>query len=183
VQAALEAGWLPQALAAFTGANTAGVRNPLARRVFGRGRVDGEIRRIRCAGHHQPPGTVHDRQPALQRQGADDAVRAASLARSPQSTQFYAKISAQTLTRAYADAGYFSRNVRAIEVLIDRDAVASGAAASGEPWQHYDLGPGYCGYTFFERCQHRMACARCDFYTPKTRRRPSCWKPGATCRR
>jgi hypothetical protein len=103
--------------------------------------------------------------------------------RSPQSTQFYAKISAQTLSRAYADAGYFSRNVRAIEVLIDRDAVASGAAASGEPWQHYDLGHGYCGYTFFEQCQHRMACARCDFYTPKTRRRPSCWKPGATCRR
>ena len=50
--------------------------------------------------------------------------------RSPQSTQFYAKISAQTLTRAYTDAGYFSRNVRAIEVLIDRDAVAAGAASS-----------------------------------------------------
>jgi len=87
--------------------------------------------------------------------------------RSPQSTQFYAKISAQTLTRAYTDAGYFSRNVRAIEVLIDRHAVASGAAASGEPWQHYDLGHGYCAYTFFEQCPHRMACARCDFYTPK----------------
>ncbi|MER5474312.1 hypothetical protein ABZX90_43210 [Streptomyces sp. NPDC002935] len=26
---------------------------------------------------------------------------------------------------------------------------------------------GYCTYTFFEQCQHRMACARCDFYTPK----------------
>ncbi|MGW6241655.1 hypothetical protein [Streptomyces sp. NPDC055094] len=24
-----------------------------------------------------------------------------------------------------------------------------------------------CSYTFFEQCQHRMACARCDFYTPK----------------
>jgi integrase len=32
--------------------------------------------------------------------------------RSPQSTQFYAKISPATLTRAYDDAGYFSRNVR-----------------------------------------------------------------------
>jgi helix-turn-helix protein len=30
VQAALDAGWLPQALAAFTGANTIGVRNPYA---------------------------------------------------------------------------------------------------------------------------------------------------------
>jgi integrase len=87
--------------------------------------------------------------------------------RSPQSTQFYAKISPATLTRAYDDAGYFARNVRTIEVLVDRDAVASGAAASGEPWQHYDLGHGYCTYTFFEQCPHRMACAKCDFYTPK----------------
>jgi hypothetical protein len=87
--------------------------------------------------------------------------------RSPRSTQFYAKISAQTLTRAYTDAGYFSRNVRAIEVLIDRDTITSGAVASGQPWQHYDLGHGYCAYTFFEQCPHRMACARCDFYTPK----------------
>ena len=62
--------------------------------------------------------------------------------RSPQSTQFYAKITPATLTRAYDDAGYFSRNIRTIEVLIDRDAVASGAAATGEPWQHYDLGHG-----------------------------------------
>ena len=87
--------------------------------------------------------------------------------RSPQSTQFYAKISPATLTRAYDDAGYFSRNMRTIEVLVDRDAVASGAAAAGEPWQHYDLGHGYCTYTFFEQCPHRMACAKCDFYTPK----------------
>jgi hypothetical protein len=33
--------------------------------------------------HHQPPGTLDDRHPALQRQGADDAVRAAGLARPP----------------------------------------------------------------------------------------------------
>ena len=88
--------------------------------------------------------------------------------RSPQSTQYYTKISPTTLTRAYQDAGYFARNVRTIEVLVDRDAVASGATTNGEPWQHYDLGHGYCSYTFFEQCQHRMACARCDFYTPKT---------------
>ena len=87
--------------------------------------------------------------------------------RSPQSTAFYAKISPKTLTRAYGDAGYFARNVRAIEVLIDRDAVATGAAANGEPWQHYDLGHRFCSYTFFEQCQHRMACAECDFRTPK----------------
>ena len=87
--------------------------------------------------------------------------------RSPESTQHYAKITPNTLARAYSDAGYFARNVRTIEVLVDRDAVTSGAATAGEPWQHYDLGHGFCSYTFFEQCPHRMACARCDFYTPK----------------
>ena len=82
-------------------------------------------------------------------------------------TQHYAKITPNTLTRAYRDAGYFARNIRTIEVLLDRDAVAAGTAAAGQPWQHYDLGHGYCSYTFFEQCPHRMACARCDFYTPK----------------
>lgn len=87
--------------------------------------------------------------------------------RSPESTQHYAKITPNTLAKAYNDAGYFARNVRTIEVLVDRDAATSGAAAAGEPWQHYDLGHGYCSYTFFEQCAHRMACARCDFYIPK----------------
>jgi len=86
---------------------------------------------------------------------------------SPETTQHYAKITPNTLTRAYKDAGYFERNVRTIEVLIDRDAATSGQAAAGEPWQHYDLGHGWCSYTFFEQCQHRMACAKCDFYIPK----------------
>jgi hypothetical protein len=87
--------------------------------------------------------------------------------RTPSTTQHYAKITPNTLAQAYSDAGYFARNVRTIEVLVDRDAVATGAAESGQPWQHYDLGHGYCGYSFFEQCPHRMACARCDFYTPK----------------
>ena len=87
--------------------------------------------------------------------------------RTPTTTQHYAKISPNTLSKAYTEAGYFARNVRTIEVLIDRDAVTSGGAADGQPWQHYDLGHGGCSYSFFEQCQHRMACARCDFYTPK----------------
>ena len=87
--------------------------------------------------------------------------------RSPDSTQHYAKLTPNTLAGAYRDAGYFARNVRTIEVLVNRETVTSGAAAAGEPWQHYDLGHGYCTYTFFEQCPHRMACARCDFYTPK----------------
>ncbi|MGA6226569.1 hypothetical protein ACPESV_40250 [Streptomyces umbrinus] len=56
---------------------------------------------------------------------------------------------------------------RTIEVLVDCEAVESGAAAAGEAWHHYDLGHGYCTYSFFEQCPHRMACARCDFYTLK----------------
>jgi len=87
--------------------------------------------------------------------------------RSPNTTQHYARITPTKLTRAYSDAGYFARNVRAIEVLLDRDAVQSGVAASGTPWQYFDLGHGYCSYSFFEQCPHRMACARCDFYVPK----------------
>ncbi|QCX82895.1 site-specific tyrosine recombinase XerC (plasmid) [Streptomyces sp. YIM 121038] len=87
--------------------------------------------------------------------------------RTPEATTHYAKLTPNTLARAYNDAGYFARNVRTVEALVDRDAVASGAAANGEPWQYFDLGHGWCTYTFFEQCQHRMACARCDFYTPK----------------
>jgi len=87
--------------------------------------------------------------------------------RSPQSTQHYTQITPTRLAQAYADAGYFSRNLRTIEVLIDRDAVQTGAVAAGTPWQYFDLGHGYCTYNFFEQCPHRMACARCDFYLPK----------------
>ncbi|MFJ1551534.1 tyrosine-type recombinase/integrase [Streptomyces sp. NPDC088246] len=88
--------------------------------------------------------------------------------RSPEATQHYAEITPNALARAYSDAGYFERNVRTIEVLVDRDAVTSGTAASGEPWQYYDLGHGFCTYSFFEQCPHRMACARCDFCTPES---------------
>jgi integrase len=87
--------------------------------------------------------------------------------RSPATTQHYVAFTPTKLARAYGDAGYFERNVRAIEVLVDREAVEGGAAAGGEPWQHFDLGHGYCTYAFFEQCPHRMACARCDFYVPK----------------
>lgn len=87
--------------------------------------------------------------------------------RSPATTQHYVDLVATKLAKAYADAGYFARNVRAIEVLIDQDVVKTTAAAAGEPWLYYDLGHGLCTYEFFDQCPHRMACARCDFYGPK----------------
>jgi integrase len=87
--------------------------------------------------------------------------------RTPSATQHYAKVTPTKLARAYADADYFRTNLRMIDVLIDREAVKSGAATRGEPWQYYDLGHGYCAYDFFEQCVHRMACAKCSFYQPK----------------
>jgi integrase len=87
--------------------------------------------------------------------------------RSPSSTQYYAKLTPTKLARAYAEADYFGRNVRTIEVLLDQAAIQNGAAAAGETWKYYDLGHGFCTYNFFDQCPHRMACARCDFYLPK----------------
>ena len=43
-------------------------------------------------------------------------------------TQHYAKITPTKLAKSYADAGYFSRNLRAIEVLVDQEVVRSGRA-------------------------------------------------------
>jgi integrase len=82
------------------------------------------------------------------------------------STQFYANIMPTKLSRAFDDAGYFERNLRAIDVLIDQSAVRSGLGGK-EPWKYYDLGHGYCTYDFFDQCAHRMACAKCSFYLPK----------------
>jgi integrase len=86
---------------------------------------------------------------------------------SPRSTQHYVKLTPTKLAKAYADAGYFERNLRMIDVLIDQEAIRSGAAAHGEAWKFYDLGHGYCTYDFYAQCPHRMACARCSFYRPK----------------
>jgi len=92
--------------------------------------------------------------------------------RSPQSTQSYAKISPTKLAKSYNAAGYFERNLRTVEVLIDQQAVRNGLA-SGTPWKYYDLGHGYCTYDFFDQCPHRMACAKCSFYQPKDSTAPA----------
>jgi integrase len=85
---------------------------------------------------------------------------------SPEATQHYAKTAPTKLAKSYADAGYFARNLRAIEVLVDQESVRNGRAVT-EPWKFYDLGNGYCTYDFFDQCPHRMACAKCSFYLPK----------------
>lgn len=85
--------------------------------------------------------------------------------RSPATTQHYVAFTPTRLAQAYSAADYFKRNLRMMDVLIDPDAIKSGAADS--PWRYYDLGHGLCSYEFFDQCPHRMACARCDFYIPK----------------
>ncbi len=84
----------------------------------------------------------------------------------PSSTQHYAKINPSKLTKSYEKAGYFERNIRVIEVLIDQDVVRKGLAAQ-DAWKFFDLGHGYCTYDFFDQCPHRMACAQCSFYVAK----------------
>lgn len=54
--------------------------------------------------------------------------------RSPESTRHYTKISPTKLVNSFANAGYFARNLRAIEVLIDQEAIKSGLAAKGDPY-------------------------------------------------
>lgn len=85
--------------------------------------------------------------------------------RSPVSTQHYVAFTPTKLARAYSEAQYFQRNLRMMEVLIDRQAIDN--RNPDEPWRYYDLGHGLCSYEFFDQCPHRMACARCDFYVPK----------------
>lgn len=84
------------------------------------------------------------------------------------STQSYVKVDPTKLASKVAQAGYFEQNMATVEVLLDQQAVLSGAAARGEVWKYYDLGHGYCTHTFWAECKHRMACARCPFYRPKT---------------
>ena len=85
--------------------------------------------------------------------------------RSIQSTLHYVKPSPTRIAQAYTDTDYFERNLRMVDVLLDQNAVLSGAT---DNWLHYDLGHGYCSNDFFVKCAHRMACARCSFYLPKT---------------
>jgi len=83
------------------------------------------------------------------------------------STQHYVQVTLTRLAKAFADADYFARNLRTVEVLLDQDAARSGAAARGEPWLYYDLGHGYCTHPYFAQCPHRLVCARCSFYRVK----------------
>jgi integrase len=85
------------------------------------------------------------------------------------STQSYLLVDPTKLASKVVKAGYLEQNLATIEVLLDQEAVMSGAASTGEVWKYYDLGHGWCTNPFWASCAHRMACARCPFYRPKTR--------------
>lgn len=85
--------------------------------------------------------------------------------RSPDSTLYYTTRSHLELSRAIEQ--YTTQNTRLATVLVDREAIASGAVQHGEPWKYYDVGHGFCTHDFFETCPHRIACARCASYVPK----------------
>jgi hypothetical protein len=72
-----------------------------------------------------------------------------------------------TLAKKYAAADSWRRNLARVKVILDAEAIESGAAAEGELYRAYDLGHGYCTDRFFSRCPHRMACARCGYYVAK----------------
>ena len=82
----------------------------------------------------------------------------------PKSTMHYIRIRPTRLAGAFAKADQMAHMVR---VLIDQEAVLSGAAQDGAPWKFYDLGHSYCTNAFWSTCPHRMACVGCSFNLPK----------------
>ena len=82
----------------------------------------------------------------------------------PKSTMYYIRVRPTRLASAYAKADQMGHMVR---VLLDQEAVLSGAARDGAPWKFYDLGHSYCTNAFWSTCPHRMACAGCSFNLPK----------------
>lgn len=90
--------------------------------------------------------------------------------RSPDSTLYYTTRSHLELSQAIDQ--YTTQNTRLATVLIDREAIASGAVPQGQPWKYYDVGHGFCTHDFFETCPHRIACARCASYVPKASSMP-----------
>jgi hypothetical protein len=84
------------------------------------------------------------------------------------STQSYLQVDPTKLASQVVKAGYLEQNLATVEVLLDQEAVLNGAASRGESWKYYDLGHGWCANPFWASCAHRMACAKCPFYRPKT---------------
>ncbi len=84
--------------------------------------------------------------------------------RSPQAIMSYIRVRPTQLASAFAKA---DQAAHMIAVVLDQEAITSGAVRDGAPWKHYDLGHSYCSNAFWSTCPHRMACAGCFFNVPK----------------
>lgn len=78
-------------------------------------------------------------------------------------TEWYVNQRPLTLAKKYAAADSWRRNLARVKVILDPEAIESGAAAQGAVYRAHDLGHGYCTDRFFSRCPHRMTCARCGY--------------------
>lgn len=87
--------------------------------------------------------------------------------KSLKSTEHYARMNPTKIASVYKDAGIFSRNMKLVNVLIDKERARDGADSKDETTLYYDLIHGYCTYDYFAKCPHRMACVKCPFYLPK----------------
>ncbi|MBV9691665.1 MAG: site-specific integrase [Ktedonobacteraceae bacterium] len=88
--------------------------------------------------------------------------------RTEETTRHYVDADITKVAVKVAEGSFLQQNLASIPVLIDNDAVVSGAASQGQPWKFFDLGHGYCTLPEWAACRHRMACAKCDFYQPKS---------------
>jgi hypothetical protein len=79
--------------------------------------------------------------------------------------RYYAK--PVKLSKSFANADTLGRAVATMNVLLDQEAIKSGAAAQGQPYMYYDLGPGWCSHQFFDTCEYRMVCPGCPLFIPK----------------
>ena len=102
--------------------------------------------------------------------------------RSPQSTQHYTQITPTRLAQAYVDAGYFARNLRTIEVLIDREAVQSGAAGERHaPGSTSISVMATAPTTSSSSARTGWPAPGATSICPRPPRTPSSWRPRAIC--
>ena len=88
--------------------------------------------------------------------------------RTEETTRHYVDTDMTKVAVKVAEGSFLQQNLASIPVLIDNDAITSGAALQGQPRKFFDLGHGYCTLPEWAACRHRMACAKCDFYQPKS---------------
>jgi hypothetical protein len=95
------------------------------------------------------------------------------------STQHYINVTPTKLMNSYAKAGYFERNVRAIEVLIDQDIVRKGLAGQ-EPWSFFDLvGVDIAPMTFSINARTGWPVHNAPSMCPRTPPVHICWRQRA----